>query len=294
MRPRPRHIAAAILVSAAAVCFGTDDKLPTSAIADSPAARYLALADSATTFMDSQHWESARQCLIKALRLQPGLPTNSLIYSNLGVCQTNLGMYGEALHSFEIALVKSPNSPTILSNRARTHLIMNSPADALTDLNDALAADSLFSNALRLRSTLLLQRGDFAGAEADYSRLNTLQPQEAWTLSALGRCAYAQGDPKRGENLLQEALKCEPDAETYVSIALTQLDVQDMQSLEETLRQGIKHYPREGMLYLLRAVTEREKFQNEDAEIDKKIASDYGVDPQIIDALFGSPARKKR
>lgn len=281
----------------------------------SPSERYLQLADSASIFMRNERWGEASRYISDALRLQPANPGNTLLFSNLGVCAHNLGDYDKALQSFDISLIKAPKSPVVLLQRAKTYIALQRPDDAIADLNTAIASDSLNADALRLRSALLLRsciesknirthepcvptelnRTD--SAMADFQRLTRISPSDPWPKAGLANTLCIK-DPKGNlptiKKLLSEALEGAPDLETRLTAINIYLQTEELSLAEEAIRQSLKEYPREGMLYLQRALLHRQRYQNEEAEIDKKIAVKYGVDSQTIESYFPVSRKRKR
>lgn len=280
-----------ILYICLTVCFAA---LPIAASADNTqtkqSATYIQYVDSAQRFMDNSRWGDAERCLNAALRMQPANPTNPLLFSNLGVCQTELGKYGNALQSFEVALVKTPDSPKILTNRARLYLLMNREEDAIQDLNHAIRGDSILEHALLLRGSLLMKQSKLQQAQKDFETLLRNGNENATVLASLGQCAMASGDKEGAQTFFDKALTKDPTPEIYFLIALEQIQNQQYNQAEESIYQGINKYQRVGELYLVRALLHKKRFQNNDAEIDKKIAIQYGVDTQTIESFFpGEP-----
>ncbi|MCM1152852.1 MAG: tetratricopeptide repeat protein [Muribaculum sp.] len=245
--------------------------------------------------MDKAQWTDASRCINAALKAQPASPTNPMLFANLGICQTELGQYNDALRSFEIALIKNPDSPKILTNRARTHIYVGNDSDAISDLTRALACDSIYTRALFMRSSLLMKMSRLEEAEADLNVLARHGLADANVLASLGRCASVRGDIKESQRLFSQALREGPEPDTYVIIAVEQINNNLLNEAEETVYQGIKDFPREGELYLVRALLHRRRFQNNEAEIDKKIAMEYGVESQIIESFFpGEPLPRRK
>lgn len=294
-----RRLTAAIFLMAAAIYpfYGNNDTYikDREGISSDIQNRYYEIADSASIMMEKGEWQKAESHILQALKTDPANPVNHLLFSNLGVCQTNLGQYSKALESFEIALIKSDKPSGILSNRARTYLAMSDEESALKDLSEAAKLDSLNLDAFKLKGMLLMRKGDFGNAEKDLSYFNRHSPTDTRILAELGRCASKKGEYKEAKSFYEESLKLDPEADVYLSIAHYQIEADDYNSADETIRQGLKKYPREGMLYLLRALLHKERFQNEEAEIDKKLAMEYGVDVQTIAIYFpGQPMQKHK
>ena len=57
--------------------------------------------------------------------------------------------------------------------------------------------------------------------------------------------------------------------------------------MEDDLAEGIRKNPRNGMLYLMRAMLDKAKFQNSAMEQDLQMAKDFGVNQEIYDLVTG-------
>lgn len=275
--PRLIISAAAVITAAAAFC-------------QTPS--YLALADSAANYIGRERWADAERCITTALRAEPANPSNPMLFSNLGVCQHNQGEYAKALQSYSLALVKAPDSPRVLFNRARTLLAIRQDSEALSDLDHALRSDSTMTDALRLRATMLLALDSVAPARHDFSLLRELDPSDAWASAGLAECLAAGGDNVGATRLYTEALSKDPDPDTAAAAILHLLKEDHTAQAEEAIYQQLKKYPQEGLLYLCRAILHQRMFQNQAAESDKNLAKNYGIDSQTIERYFAVYGRK--
>lgn len=280
-------VAGLLIIFSASAAFAFPDA---QAEAGAPAASkdagdpaYEALLDSADNYIRRERWQDAARCVRHALKLYPASPLNSKLFSNLGVCLTNCGDFSGAFEAFELALVREPDSPETLYSRAIAYMLSDSPDDARRDLQAALAVDSLNQKALRLHGQLSLMAGDTPAASADFQRLKAHFPSDPWGPAGIGECLIDNADNAAAIPFLQQAISLEDNPDFRISLISALMAENKLAEAENTIYESLKLYPREGELYLLRGVLHRTLHQNNDAELDKKIAIEYGVDPQTIE-----------
>lgn len=251
---------------------------------------YLQYVDSAAMFGRNGRWERSEEMLRKALSAEPANPGNTMLFSNLGVALSHQGKYGAALEAFDLALVKAPASEMVLTSRALTWLAINQPHEAIADLSTAIEADSLALSARRMRGQLYLTQDSISSAMIDFTFLRRHTPSDPLAIAGLAACHEAKGDVNAALPLYQEALSLETDpderADIYTSIASCLISLDRLNEADDIVREALKEFPRYGSLYLMRGMLHARRFQFEDMEIDKKFAKEYGVDPQIVEAIL--------
>lgn len=247
---------------------------------------YEAYIDSADNYASREHYVEAARCYREALRANPGSPLNSKIFANLGICLTETGQLTEAIDALDVALVREPSSPHILTSRARALLLSDRRQDALTDLDAALAADSLHLPALRLRSQLHMLTADYPKAETDFTTIHTHYPAEDLGAIGLAQCHMMRGDFDAAITLYREAITLADEADTHVALASALLNARRNSEAGEMLREAIRLHPRCGELYLMRGVLHQRMYRTEEAMTDKKTALSLGVDPAKADAVL--------
>lgn len=252
-----------------------------TATASSP--EYIALADSADNYIRRERWEEAERTIISALRLEPANFSNSLLFSNLGVVQTHLGRFDDALESFRLGLSIAPKSSTLHANRARTRIYVKDYSGALSDLDASLAADSIQEWPLQMRGLLRLNSGDLDGASRDFSLLAANYPGNDVAMSGLGRVAVKQGKHDEALRYFNEALSLSDDPETRSERILLLIEMEHFADASADIRKSIEKYPEHPYFYLWRGYLHRLNYRREEAAADKKIALDKGADPQIVE-----------
>lgn len=252
---------------------------------------YNMMLDSCEYYISRNHWKEAEESVRKCLRKYPASPLNGMLFYNLGMAQIGQEKYPEAEESFSLALVRDENNPQYLLGRARCRLLMKEPASAEEDLNLILSTDSLNFEALYNRSVSSRMEGKIEMAAEDLSRILRHQPEDLPALSSLGEIMINQGNYTEAESVLSKALQLhsashsetDTSADDRFMLIMAYLGQEKDSEAEETIREALKSFPRDGRFYMTRAILSRKRFQNHDAALDKKIASQYGVDSQILD-----------
>lgn len=252
---------------------------------------YEALIDSADNYSRLERWNDAARCYRESLRINPASPLNSKLFANLGICLTRLGDYSGAIQAFDIALVKEPESAKILSSRASAHLLAGNDSLALADLDRAIMADSTSASPRRMHGQLMLVAQNVDRAEQDFIVLSKYDPADPWGPAGLGEVYSARDDHQKAIAMFTKAIELEDNADFRISLISSMLACNKLADAEDTIRQSLAIYPRTGEFYLLRALLHKTLHQNHDAEIDKKVAIEYGVDPQTVEKYLPEIAK---
>lgn len=247
---------------------------------------YSERTDSAYIYISRNKWEDAERVIKDALRIEPANPGNCMLISNLGVIQSNLGKYDEAIESFDIALTSAPNSSAILENRADALIKAGRTSEAYSDLDKALTLAPEISRIRKLHGYLALSLRDISIAEKDFEILINTHPDDLDAICGLAECKDLKGNIDKAIELYSDAIKLKPDADKYFSRAWLYIRANNFINAENDIREALKLEPRDGNIYLLRAYLNHLRYRTEDARLDKKLALEYGVDPQLLSLLF--------
>jgi len=248
---------------------------------------YTLCVDSADYYATRHRWEDAERLTVKALRLEPANKSNWLLWSNLGDIRAELNDREGALTAYSIGLSQMPESRKMLSARAALLIEENRVDEAMEDLDAALRLDSTLQWPRMMRGMLELGQNRLKEAEEDFTILRKQYPDNRNALNGLARIRAIEGKQDEAVELYSESLKLEPDDMVWFYKITLLADMGKLQEASDDLYTAMKQFPRNGNLFLLRAYIHKLRFQNEEAEIDRKLATEYGADPALVESIFG-------
>lgn len=270
-----RHLKKIVLLTIISVC-------ALESGAQTLSQRNVALADSVDYYVKKEQWTDAERVLITMLRNDPANKSNYLIWGNLGSVRNNMEHYDEAIEALTIGLSTAPHSTVLLNERANSFLRKGDTAQALIDLDTALQTDSTLQWSRKIRGMVRGATGDLAGAESDLQYYIDNFGREAGVLEIRGDIEASRGNINEAIDYYRESNQIEPDPDVVVKACGLAYLEGDMTSMAEDIRNAIEQYPRNGELYLMRAMLNKSLFQNTAAESDLKIAKELGVDERLI------------
>lgn len=255
------------------------------------ASDYYQLADSAQYYIGKEQWKESARCIREALRLEPANVGNVMLFSNLGLATGMEGKYGEAMQCFDIALARAPKSIPVLTSKAKIQIHFSEVADAVDTLDTILEIDSMSQWPRQTRGLLRLRNRDYKDAYADFRFLAKHFPDDTWGPGGLAKCMEVQGRPAEAAGYYRDALeRCAADDEDKVEFQLGLIEnlghTGQLQEALEAAKDALSEHPNEGRLYLLRGWIKEKLLIYREAEADKKLALDYGVDPQIVEQFL--------
>ncbi len=253
--------------------------------------RYLQLTDSAQYFIGKEQWSEAARCTREALRLDPGNVGNVMLFNNLGLAAGMDGKIGEAMQCFEIALGRAPKSIPVLTSKAKIQLKAGDNDGAIETLNTILSLDSIAEWPLQTRGLMRMRQADYKGAFDDFSILTKTYPNNTWGPGGLAKCMEMQGYLTEAAGYYADAInRTNPEDEDRVEFQLGLIEnlghTGKLTEALETAKEAISEHPHDGRLYLLRGWIKKLLLIYREAEADKKLAIDYGVDYQTIERFF--------
>lgn len=253
--------------------------------------KYYQLADSARYYIAKERWSDAARCTREALRLEPGNAGNVMLFSNLGLASGMEGKYGEAMQCFDIALSRAPKSIPVLTAKAKVQVMASDSQGALQTLDTILTLDSVAEWPLQTRGLLHLRQQDYKNAAKDFMTITKVYPNNTWGPGGMAKCMEVQGYLSEAAGYYEDAIKrCSAGNDDRVEFQLGLIEnlghLGKVQEALDTAKEAIAEHPHDGRLYLLRGWLKRKIFLNREAEADKKLAIDYGVDPQTIERFM--------
>lgn len=240
-------------------------------------ATYIALADSADYYIDRKMWTHAERVIIKALRHEPANKSNYLLWSNLGMVREQTGNYPGAVESYTIGLASAPRSTVLLTNRARAYLSEGKSDEALKDLSAALEVDSTLRWPLKMRGFVYASKGKLKEALNDLIKYESCFGADSDIAEVKGDVYILQGDFEKALEEYKKANDSESNPELIIKMATSAYNLGRIEDMAEVIAQGIKNHPREGELYLLRALINKARYQTKAYESDIETAKRLGV-----------------
>lgn len=248
---------------------------------------YIAAVDSADRYIAHERWADAERMTLKALQTEPANKSNWLLWSNLGDIRMRMLRPEDAVEAYDIGLSRMPQSKRMLNSRAAAFIEMDMKDRAMDDLDKSLQLDSLQSWALNIRGNLNMAKGDIINARRDFDALYRNFPRMAQGAAGLARIQALDGDTDRAVSLFDEALNIEPDVNLYIYKISTLIEADRLPQAADAVREAMKRFPRTGNLFLMRAWIHKLQFQNEQSDIDRKLAAEYGADSSLMESIFG-------
>lgn len=253
--------------------------------------RYLELADSARYHIAKEQWSEAARCTREALRLEPANPGNPMLFSNLGLAAGMEGKIGEAMECFDIALSRAPKSIPVLTSKAKIQIQAADTEGAMETLDRILSLDSLAEWPLQTRGLLRMRQADYKEAFDDFKTLSKAHPLNTWGPGGLAKCMEMQGYISEAAGYYTDAIALtSANDEDRVEFQLGLIEnLGHLGRLSDALsaaKEAIGEHPNDGRLYLLRGWIKKLLLLHREAEADKKLAIDYGVDFQTVSRFF--------
>ena len=246
---------------------------------------YVQLADSADYYISNKLWSDAERVIIKALKHEPANKSNYLLWSNLGIVRENEDNYEGAVEAYTIGLSTAPKSTVLLTNRSRALMSLNHREEALEDLEKALAVDSTLQWQSKMRGVLLASLDEDAQALEALEKYTEKFGDDPLVLETMGDIYGGEGDFDKMTEYYKKSYETEQDSDLLQKMLLTAYAYGKLEDMSEILREGIKKFPRNGTLYLLRAMLNKASYQTDAYESDLKTALNLGVDRDLYDHL---------
>ncbi|MDE6379163.1 MAG: hypothetical protein K2L11_01725 [Muribaculaceae bacterium] len=283
--------AACAMAQAAALAASPLQDASTASSGKQTYSRYLQLADSARYYIGMEKWSDAARCTREAMRLEPGNVGNTMLFSNLGLAAGMEGKIGEAMECFDIALARAPKSIPVLTSKAKIQLQASDTEGAKETLDTILSLDSVAEWPLMTRGLLRMREAEYRGAFEDFTTLTKSHPDNSWGPGGLAKCMELQGYQSEAAGYYADAIaKTLPDDEDRVEFQLGLIEnlghTGKLTDALDAAKEAISEHPHDGRLYLLRGWIKKLLLIYREAEADKKLAIDYGVDYQTIERFF--------
>ena len=201
---------------------------------------------------------------------------------------------GRAIYDMEFpwglvsnGLLMTPNSVTLLRNRAALFSEIDSIDQAYQDYSQILMIDDTDEDALYHRGLIELERGDTISSRADFERLLKINPA-----SANGRIGFASllkvmGYYPEAIEVYSQVIKFNPEKEIlYVGRAEAYLFAGQYAKADKDIEKAMELDPDDPVVYVLRALGKLARYERESAKADLKRAVELGYDRESAEQLL--------
>ena len=241
---------------------------------------YYVMLDSAQTMIDQQRWSEAETYFTRAIAAEPTHPANSMLLSNLATLQRYQGRIDEAITNYTRALDLTPNSVTLLLNRAAACIEAGDNARAQADYERVCQIDPTDVEARYSLGMMAIETGQYKHAEDLFEQIKRINPKSGLASEGLGMLHKAQGHYVRAIQLLSEVIKAKPNARLLANRADCYLTQKQLNQAEEDIRAALSMTPDDPYLYVLRAKLAKLRFSRDDMEQD--IAQGDNISKQLM------------
>lgn len=247
---------------------------------------YFLLMGEADRAIAASDWPEAVARLRDVLDVEPGNPSNALVYCNLGVCYGFMRQDSLALDAYDRSLELAPRMLVTLLCRGKQLLAMNRDYEAYDSFDSALEVDSLSTEARFYHGMMALYGGSREIAERDFAVLRDVTPYTTDTAIALSTLYSLTGREREAVPYLKQLIEEDPQAEYYASLAGCYLGLEELSEASATIRAGMERYPDDAELYYYRAWLNRDMYRLDDARNDARRAVELGASKVRVKALF--------
>ncbi|MBQ7444212.1 MAG: tetratricopeptide repeat protein [Bacteroidaceae bacterium] len=282
---RPRIIAAAIAIAAAAITCQAQETAETPAAASTT---YQQLVRRGFDLMAADSLAEAEHTLRQALKAEPAAPGNVLIWAHLAQIAERMGRDAEALDAYNIAIGMSPQGWGLRLNRASLHIKMGDDDRALNDYNEILYAEPDHQETLLMRAFLHRTRRRLKEARIDYEHLLSLNPTHEEGLQGLALLNNADRRPQEAMQNINSVIALYPThAAGYALRGGFELERSQYEKAEQDFSRAIALEPENPTLRLARARLYQQTKRRTLAREDVRAAARLGASREDIAAVAG-------
>lgn len=253
---------------------------------DTPSDEYFSLMGEADKAIKEGKWENAEKHLRHAMSIEPGNPSNVLLMSNLGMVQYYDGRDAEALGTLNSAHIMAPASVTVLQNRARILTALGRTDEAIADYRTIVRLDSTLIEPRFYLAMISLGSNDLEVVKKEVDAMRNINPDHKLTYLAEATLLTHLNKFTEAIPLLTKLIDTAPESSYYGSRALCRLMTSQLPEAADDIARGLELDPTDGDLYLYRAMLNKMRYRQADAEADGEKAIKFGVASDRVKAIL--------
>lgn len=247
---------------------------------------YFLLIEQSEKALEEQNYEAAALRLVEAMGVEPDNELNVALLSNLGMIYYYNEQDSMALVVLDKAIERAPRLIAPREGRARVLVGMGRDREAYREYENVLAIDSINTEMRYLHGMMSLYFGDLQKALTDIAVLEEIIPLSSKTMLLKATMYSLTGQEIDAISLFHKLIDKEPAPEYYSRLTACQLAIDRLGEASETIGQWVEKYPRDAELYYYRAILNKKRYLNDEAQKDAKRAIELGADKVKVAQIF--------
>lgn len=247
---------------------------------------YFLLIEQSEQALEEGDYAAAALRLVEAMSVEPDNELNVALLSNLGMIYFYNEQDSMALVVLDKAIGREPRLIAPRQGRARVLVGNGRDKEAYIEYENILNIDSLNVEARFLHAMMSLNMGKLEAAETDIRMLERTVPGSKSTMLAKGTMYSLTGNEQDAISIFRKLIENEPAPEYYARLAACHIALDQLGDASMVIGDWLSKYPTDGEAFYYRAILNKRRYLNDDAQIDAKMAIKNGVPPQrMLEAL---------
>ena len=171
-------------------------------------------------------------------------PDYALAISFRGNAYLNINEYTKAIKDYTTAIVLDPSFEKVYNNRGLAYFKIGEFNKAIEDFTDAIKIKTDFIESYINRGNAYSQSDDFNKAIADFTKAISINSKYSLAYFFRGTTFYYLEDYYKAADDFKSAINIDPEYKIYLSLALTQYALGDMEEAKKYMNEVIKTEPR--------------------------------------------------
>lgn len=254
---------------------------------------YKELVQEAMHALEMDSLSIAEGLFRQALKAEPSMRSNALLFKHIGEIQERQGRHEEALQSYGLGINLSPTTLSLLLNRASLYLRMNNEQRAMADYNAVLDLNADHPEALFFRAYIYVKQRLYKEARIDYEHLIRLEPANEKARMGLALLNDKDGRPHEAMQQMDMLINLFPShAELYAVRGGMEQSRKQYEVALRDFNKAIQLEPNIPDYYLMRAAYYQAIRNKKKARLDVQRASDLGATAEEIAAIVNANDKK--
>lgn len=244
---------------------------------------YQKLVREAMDCLQVDSVDRAEMLIKQALKAEPSLKANAILYEYLGKIAEQKLQYDRALEYYGLGLNVSPTTLSLLLSRASLYMRLDNLKRAQVDYDDVLDLNADHTEALFFRAYIRSRERQYKEARADYQHLLRLEPDNMEARIGLAMVNDKDRRPKEAMDEMNTLCQLYPHRpEPFLVRGGMEQDRKQYELALHDFSHAIELDPRNPECYLARQRLYLQMHKKKLAKQDAQSAIRLGADPTLI------------